>query len=55
MKIIAYLEIVTITSDDECIDILKNDFGYTAKIKKPKKDLSKVLNAIGIVKNARAE
>lgn len=43
------LEIVTTLSDEECLDILINCLHRTGKIKKPKRDLSSALNAIGII------
>ena len=43
------LEIVSTLSDDECVEILKNCLHQTGKLKKPKRDLSSALNAIGIV------
>lgn len=41
------LEIISILTDDECIDILQNSLNYTKKIRKPKKDLATALNSLG--------
>ena len=45
------LDVITKLSDEDCVDILKNNLEYTAKIKKPKKELASALNAIGSVEN----
>lgn len=41
------LEIITELTDEECTDILINALNYDGKIKKPKRDLSAALNALG--------
>lgn len=43
------LEIVTTLTDDDCSEILTNRLEATGKIKRPKRDLSSSLNAIGII------
>ena len=45
------LDVITKLSDEDCVDILKNNLEYTAKIKKPKKERASALNAIGSVEN----
>lgn len=45
------LDVITKLSDEDCVDILKNNLEYTAKIKKPKKELASALNAIGSAEN----
>lgn len=41
------LEIISELTDDECTDILTYALNFTGKIKKPKRDLSAALNALG--------
>jgi DNA helicase IV len=41
------LEIITELTDDECTDILIHALDFKGKIKKPKRDLSAALNALG--------
>ena len=41
------LEMMTMLSDEACIDILTNRLNVTGKIKTPKRDLAKKLNAVG--------
>ena len=45
------LDIITKLSDEDCVDILANNFGYKTKIKKPKKELASALNAIGSIED----
>lgn len=41
------LEIITELTDEECTDILRNALKFDGKIRKPKRDLSAALNALG--------
>lgn len=43
------LDVITQLSDNDCIDILVHNLGYTGKIKRPKKELASALNAIGSI------
>lgn len=45
------LDVITKLSDEDCVDILKNNLEYTGKIKKPKRELASALNAIGSVES----
>jgi hypothetical protein len=45
------LEVITELTDEVCTDILRNTLNYTGKIKKPKRDLSAALNALGHIAN----
>ncbi len=45
------LDILAVLTDDECKEILSNTLHYNGKIRKPKKDLASVLNAVGSISN----
>ena len=45
------LDVITMLSDEECLDILQNTLKRTGKIRKPRRELASALNAIGTVTN----
>lgn len=45
------LEIISLLTDEECIEILDNKLNFSGKIKKPKRALATALNAIGNVRS----
>ena len=45
------LDVITMLSDEECLDSLQNTLKRTGKIRKPRRELASALNAIGTVTN----
>ena len=45
------LDVITMLSDEECLDILQTTLKRTGKIRKPRRELASALNAIGTVTN----
>lgn len=45
------LDVITMLSDEECLDILQDTLKRTGKIRKPRRELASALNAIGTVTN----
>lgn len=45
------LDVITMLSDEDCLDILQNTLKSTGKIRKPRRELASALNAIGTVTN----
>ena len=45
------LDIITMLSDEDCLDILQNILKKTGKIRKPRRELASSLNAIGTITN----